>query len=169
MIMRFFLTIFCAVGLSSSAVWAVQAQTANTETHAEEQNETMRDTLVRMRIKREEDEHKKLLEKATKIKDLAQELTKDVHGQRLVRTSEKKLKEIEKNARNIRTESGGGSDEPLEQTPATLDEAVRQLQETSGRLNDKITKTSRHVVSVSVVNEATELIQLIKLLRGYLN
>src|SRR5436190_22628602 len=80
----------------------VQAQTAETtQTNAEEQNETFRDTLVRMRIKREEEEHKKLITKAEQIKEDALALAKDPVGNHLPREADKKLKEIEKNARNI--------------------------------------------------------------------
>lgn len=147
-----------------------RAQTAETSgTAAEEQNETFRDTLVRMRIKREEEEHKKLVTKAEQIKEHALALAKEPAGSQLPRDADKKLKEIEKNARNIRSESGGGEDVPLETPPHDLPDALKQLSEASERLNEKLGKTSRHVVSLTVVAEATEIIQLVKLLRGYLN
>lgn len=147
-----------------------QAQSAEVgQTIAEEQNETFRDTLVRMRIKREEEEHKKVVEKAEQLKDLSAALVKDAAGNRLPRLAEKKLKEIEKFARNIRSDAGGGEDEPLETPPHGLAETLKQLGETSERLNEQLSKTSRHVVSITVAAEATEIIQLVKLLRGYLN
>ena len=62
-----------------------------------------------------------------------------------------------------------GEDEPLETPPHGLSETLQQLGEASERLNEKLSKTSRHVVSLTVVTEATEIIQLVKLLRGYLN
>ncbi len=147
----------------------VQAQTAaTTQTTAEEQNDTFRDTLVRMRIKREEEEHKKLITKAEQIKENALALAKEPIGAHLSREADKKLKEIEKNARSIRSESGGGEDEKLETPPQNLADTLKQLSEASERLNEKLGKTSRHVVSLTVVTEATEIIQLVKLLRGYL-
>jgi hypothetical protein len=138
----------------------------------EEQNETMIDTLKRMQIKREENEHKKLLEKGTQIKEESQALAKEVSGRtgdHLPRTVEKKLKEIEKFARQIRSESGGSQDEPLDSPPASLAEALKQLQEASERLNTNLAKTSRRVVSLAVVDSATEVIQLVRILRGYFN
>ena len=148
----------------------VRAQTADVPptSIAEEQNETFRDTLVRMRIKREEEEHKKTVAKAEQIKTHAAELLKNVSPNSLPRVADKKLKEIEKNARNIRTDSGGGEDAPLEEPPVTLTDTLKQLDEASESLNKLIGKTSRHIISVSVSTQATEIIQLVKLLRAYL-
>lgn len=153
----------------SGVSFTVQAQTAETQTIAEEQNETFRDTLVRMRIKREEEEHRKIVTKAEQIQDLAQKLSKEPTLARLPRTADKHLKEIEKNARNVRSDAGGGEDVPLETPPHNLADALKQLNEASERLNKELSKTSRHVVSITVASQATEIIQLVKLLRGYLN
>jgi hypothetical protein len=154
----------CAFLFIAPAVWA---QTASEQTPHEEQNETMIDTLKRMQIKREENDHKKILEKGAQLKDEIDNLTKQTQGVRLPRESEKKLKEIEKFAKQIRSESGGSEDDPLESPPTTLDETLKRLSETSERLNNNLAKTSRRVVSIYVVNDATEIIQLVKLLRGY--
>ena len=168
-LINFFIGGLFFAGLFLGATLDVRAQAAEiTQTTAEEQNETFRDTLVRMRIKREEEEHKKLVAKAEQIKEHALALVKEPVGKQLARDADKKLKEIEKNARNIRSESGGGEDVPLETPPHNLPDALKQLSEASERLNEKLSKTSRHVVSLTVVAEATEIIQLVKLLRGYL-
>jgi hypothetical protein len=136
----------------------------------EEQNETMLDTLKRMQIKREEDEHKKILEKGEQIEAEANLLLKDLHGRtQLPRATEKRIKNIEKFARQIRSDSGGSEDEPLDAIPASLAETIKQLCEASERLNANLAKTSRRVISLAVVDDATEIIQLTKLLRKYLN
>jgi hypothetical protein len=136
----------------------------------EDQNETMIDTLKRMQIKREENEHKKILDKGAQIKLDVENLTKDASNGHLPRAGEKKLREIEKAARQIRSEFGGaGDDDPLDPKPNTLDEALKQLDDASERLNTNLSKTSRRVISVTVVEVANEITQLIKLLRGYLN
>jgi len=129
----------------------------------------MLDTLKRMQIKREEDEHKKILEKGEQIKLDAETLAKEAGAGRLSREDEKKLREIEKAARQIRSEFGGaGDDNPLDPKPATLDDALKQLGDASERLNKHLSKTSRRVISVSVVEVANEITQLVKVLRGYL-
>jgi hypothetical protein len=160
--------LFAVLVVAGSSL-TVQAQTAETQTVAEEQNETFRDTLVRMRIKREEEEHKKIVTKAEQIQDLAQKLSKEAMPARLARAADKHLKEIEKNARNIRSDAGGGEDVALETPPHNLADTLKQLNEATERLNKELSKTSRHVVSITVAAQATEIIQLVKLLRGYLN
>ncbi|MCI0659434.1 MAG: hypothetical protein L0220_00015 [Acidobacteria bacterium] len=137
-----------------------------------DQNETMIDTLKKMQIQREENEHKKLLEKGSQIKAGTAALLKESSlfgGQKLSRSSEKKLKDMEKFAKQIRSDSGGSEDEKLDPPPSSLTDALEQLSQASDRLNENLAKTSRRVVSIAVVNDATEIIQLVKLLRGYLN
>jgi hypothetical protein len=136
----------------------------------EEQNETMLDTLKRMQIKREEDEHKKILGKGEQIEEEANLLLRDLNGRtQLPRATEKRLKNIEKFARQIRSDAGGSEDEPLDSIPSNLAETLKQLCEVSERLNANLAKTSRRVISLAVVDDATEIIQLTKLLRKYLN
>jgi hypothetical protein len=138
----------------------------------DDQNETMIDTLKKMQIKREENEHKKLLEKGSQIKDEAAALLKESSffgNKKLSRSSEKKLKDIEKLAKQIRSDSGGSEDEALASPPLNLTDALKQLSQASDRLNENLAKTSRRVVSLDVVSDTTEIIQLVKIIRGYVN
>jgi hypothetical protein len=147
---------------------ALCAQSA--EPNPEEQNETMRDTLKRMQIKREEQEHKKILEKGHLIQEEAANLVRETAGNTLPRGAEKKLREIEKSARQIRSEFGGGGndDEPLESPPATLADALKRYSEVTGQLNKELEKTSRRVISLTVIELASEVILLTRHIRGYL-
>ena len=157
MTLRILFSILCLLFVASPA----GAQGAGNPP-AEEQNETMLDTLKRMQIKREEDEHKKILDKGAQIERDAESLAKEAVNGHLPRAGEKKLREIEKAARQIRSEFGGGGDgAPLDPMPANLDDA-------SERLNKHLSKTSRRVISVSVVEVANDVTQLVKILRGYL-
>lgn len=152
-------------------VSVTQAQTADPIPVPEtEQNEQFRDTLVRMQIQREESEHKKRLEKASQIRNLASDLLKDSEGGKLHRSADKKLRDIEKAARQIRSELGGSNDDtPLESPPDSLNKAVHQIDALSEQFNTSIEKTSRRIVSATVLSEATEIIQLVKIIRGFLN
>ena len=163
--------IVCSAAMFLLATSVARAQTAEpAPVPATEQNESFRDTLVRMQIQREENDHKKLVSKAEQLREAAGSLAKDAEGGRLPRSTDKKLKEIEKSARQIRSESGGANeDTPLESPPASLTEAVHQLDSLSERLNASMEKTSRRVVSATVVAEASEVIQLVKIIRSYLN
>ncbi|MGH9850852.1 MAG: hypothetical protein ACREBD_13525 [Blastocatellia bacterium] len=160
----FILCLLCV----APAAWAQSASSGAPP--EEEQNETMRDTLKRMQIKREESEHKKLLEKGEQIKLEAENLAKAAAGSHLPRPVEKKLREIEKSARQIRSDFGGaGDDNALESPPNNLDDALKQLSDASERLNKHLSKTSRRVVSITVIEVTNEITQLVKILRGYLN
>jgi hypothetical protein len=153
--------------LTAPAVWA-QTTAEGQAAPPEEQNETMRDTLKRMQIKREEEEHKKIIGKGSQLKEDVEALAKDSADGWLPRTAEKRLKEIEKSAKQIRSEAGGSQDEPLDSPPDNLADALKRLTETSERLNEQLAKTSRRVISIAVVEDATEVIQLVRLLRNYL-
>jgi hypothetical protein len=151
---------------ASTTAWAQSADPGPVP--ATEQTEAFRDTLVRMQIQREENEHKKLVEKAARILEAAEDLEKSSGGGRLSREQSKKLREIEKSARQIRSDSGGGNDEsPLETKPASLDDALKQLRDLSQKLNASMGKTSRRVVSTAVIGEASEIIELVKIIRTY--
>ena len=169
MTLRILFSILCLLFIASIA-GAQSAGAANPPAQgSEEQNETMLDTLKRMQIKREEEEHKKILDKGAQIERDAESLTKEAVNGRLPHTGEKKLREIEKAARHIRSEFGGGGDDtPLDPMPTTLDDALKRLDDASERLNKHLSKTSRRVISVSVVEVANEVTQLVKILRGYL-
>ncbi len=153
--------------LIAPAVWGQTAGSGQVNP-PEEQNETMLDTLRRMKIKREEEEHKKLLSKGFQIKQDVQAIAKEAVNGRLPQSADKRLKDIEKSAKQIRTEFGGSKDEELESPPKNLDEALKQLSETSTQLNDRLAKTSRQVISISVVESATDIVQLVKILRTFM-
>jgi hypothetical protein len=171
MFVRALLIITFALMLIPLASSEARAQSAGVPPDpVEDQSEAFRDTFKRMQIKREEEEHKKLLEKAAQIKEMAGTLAKENHGRRLSSSSEKKLKEIEKAARHIRSESGGSDDNrQLDSPPGTLAEALKRLGTASERLQASIEKTSRHIVSAAVISEATEIIHLVKLIRNIAN
>jgi len=74
---------------------------------------------------------------------------------------------MEKLARKIRGGTGGSDDDaPLENAPRQLDKALARLAEVSGQLNKSVQKTSRLVISASVINSSNELIELIKHIRS---
>lgn len=137
----------------------------------EEQNETMLDSLKKMRIKREEDEHKKLVGKGEMIKENALALVKNYapsFDKSKQRDFDKRLKDIDKAARSIRTDSGGYNDTTLDSAPGSTEDALKQLASASDRLNENLAKTNRRVVSVSVLKDTNEIIQLVKFLRTQL-
>lgn len=138
-----------------------------------DQNETLLDTLKRMQIKREEDEFRKLTEKAATIRDGAGVIASEIaatgaHG--VARRHEKRLREMEKFARQIRSESGG-SGEPETKVgngEEKIETLVELLVESSERLKQALARTSRRVVSIGVVEGAGDVIELTRRLRLHL-
>ncbi len=165
------LRVLCLMGCLFLIAPAVKGQTAGMGQipPPEEQNETMLDTLRKMKIKREEEEHKKTLSKGFQIKQNVEALLKEGVNGRLPHSSEKRLKEIEKSAKQIRSDFGGSKDEELESPPNNLDDALKRLNDAGMQLNERLAKTSRQVISVAVVESATDIVQLVKILRTFLN
>lgn len=150
---------------------ALCAQSSPPPPDPEEQNETMRDTLKRMQIKREEQEHKKLLDKGVQLQQEVERLAKDTVGEALPKSAEKRLREIEKYAKQIRSEFGGGGgddDKPFDPAPGGLAESLKLLGERGEKLNKELDKTSRRVISLSVIETATDIVQLTRHLRVYM-
>ncbi|MFN6203287.1 MAG: hypothetical protein ACK496_12505 [Acidobacteriota bacterium] len=139
-----------------------------------EQNETMRDTLKRMQIKREESDFQKLVEKSVSIREGARklaaelaEVTKGKEGAQptLSRQHEKMLRDMEKFARQIRADAGASDDGEPEEVGGGLEEVVARLVSTSERLSESMTKTSRRVISLAVISASSEVIDLIREIR----
>ena len=135
-------------------------------------SEGFNDTLRRMAIKRQEEEHKKLVKSSQQAAEIADRLSQDIQGEKrdtLGRGAEKKLKEIEKAAKQIRNNVGGSNDDKEFETPKTLDDAVTRLTDTSKRLSEQMGKTSRHITSATIIVSASDMLRLIKILRTYIN
>lgn len=166
-----FLRVLLLFGILALASAAVCAQTSGSG-QPEEQNETMLDTLKRMQIKREENDHRKLIERAAEIKDNIEAIIREsgeAGASGSSRIYDKRLRDIEKYARQIRSESGGGADEELEDKPDSLEKTLDRLRSAGEKLNESLAKTSRQVVSVAVISRSNEIIQLVRIVRGFLN
>jgi hypothetical protein len=171
---RLFRCAFClASGLLSLLLWASQPVWAQTEEEEKKPppSEGFNDTLVRMKIKREEEAHKKLIKSSQQAADIASRLNQHIQGKSrdmLDRGAEKKLKEIEKAAKQIRSNVGGSNDDDDFETPKTLEDAVNRLSDTSKLLSQQMEKTSRHMISATIIVSASDMLRLIKILRGYI-
>lgn len=134
-------------------------------------SEGFNDTLVRMKIKREEEVHKKLVKSSQQAAEIAGRLDQHIRGEKrdwLDRGAEKKLKEIEKAAKQIRSNIGGSNDDKDFEIPKTVEEGVTRLAETSKKLSEQMEKTSRHMISAPIIVSASDMLRLIKILREYI-
>lgn len=126
--------------------------------------------LERAAIKYDEREHKEALERAKEGARLGDELRADFERTKsLTPDALKKLERIEKTARHIRKRAGGSdSDDVLNDPPNNLETALPRLAEVAEELNKSVAKTSRHVVSTNVIDRSNELIELIRLVRTFI-
>lgn len=131
-------------------------------------SEGITDTLKRMQIKRENDEHEKLVKGAHQAADIAATLPGNCVDGRLEKAADKKLKEIEKAAKQILRSVGNEDSNELFEAPKDLDDGVKRLGENLKVLGDEMDKTSRHVTSVNILESSTTIIRLVRFLRGFL-
>ena len=122
---------------------------------------------ARMEIKIAEKERAENLERAREAAQLGSEIRQAFTTHKVLGSSEmKKLERLEKLARRIRSRSGGDDDdEPLKKVPTALESAVERLAETSEALCKGVEKTPRQVISASVIEQANELLEIIRFVR----
>lgn len=154
--------------LAALAPVSTLAQAERPDEKKEPPSEGFSDTLRRMQIKRAEEEHKKLVKSAQQAAEIASTLHENSDSTKLDQKAEKKLKEIEKAAKQIRNNIGGSNDDKDFIAPKTLDEAIKQLAETSQTLSQQMEKTSRQMISATIIITASDVMRLVKLLREYL-
>jgi hypothetical protein len=126
--------------------------------------------MGRAAIKSEENAHKDALSRAKEGEQLGSELQTTFQSQKsLSRDDLKKLERMEKLVRGIRKHAGGSDDDDpnIDNPPRDLGAAVARLAEISEGLRKRVEKTSRHVVSTAVIEQSNELIELIRLIRGF--
>lgn len=124
--------------------------------------------IRRAEIKHEEESHKEMIERADEAALIGEQLLNSFQKNKSLNKDDfKKLERMEKLARKIRGSTGGSDDEaPLDNPPQQMDKALTRLAEISVQLNKSVQKTSRLVISASVINSSNELIELIKHIRS---
>jgi hypothetical protein len=126
--------------------------------------------IKRAEIKREEESHSEMVERADEAERLGLDLRSAFDRQKgFGREDLKRLERMEKLARKIRGNAGGSDDEQqLKDPPARLEEAVARLADVSVKLNESVRKTTRLVVSGTVIERSNELIELVRQVRAFI-
>jgi hypothetical protein len=124
--------------------------------------------LRRAEIRHEEETHKEMVERADQAALLGDEILASYRkNNSLTRDDLKRLERLEKLARKIRGGAGGSDDdEELQDPPGRIEGAVARLAELSGDLKKSVLKTSRLVISASVIERSNEMIELIRHIRS---
>jgi hypothetical protein len=122
-------------------------------------------------IKMAEKEHEENLKRAREISKLSQDLRTNLKTRSVLdREDTKKLERLEKLTKKIRGEAGGEDDDvQIVNVPSDVSSAVTQIAENAELLSKDVQKTPRQVVSAAVIDRANVLLQLIKILRGFIH
>lgn len=122
-------------------------------------------------IKLAEKEHEDNLNRAKEISQLGQSLKNDLKDRSaLDREETKKIDRLEKLTKKIRGEAGGEDDDvQIAAPPGDLPSAISQIADNADQLSKDVQKTPRQVVSAAVIDRANVLLQLVKILRGFIH
>jgi hypothetical protein len=123
--------------------------------------------LHRAEIRREEETHQEMVERADEAAQLGDELLASYKkNNSLTREDQKRLERLEKLAHKIRGGAGGSDDEEeLSDPPEQVGGAVTRLAKVAGDLKESVSKTSRLVISGNVIRRSNEMIELIRRIR----
>jgi hypothetical protein len=121
-------------------------------------------------IKLAEKEHEDNLKRAREISQISQDLRAVVTNSSAAKQPDvKKVDRLEKLTKKIRGEAGGEDDDvQIIDTPGDISSAVCQIADTADLLSKEVQKTPRQVVSAAVIDRANVLLQLVKILRGFI-
>ena len=135
---------------------------------------SIRETLEKLRIEKEKKEFDEMIGRGEEAVRISEELEKafDTHG-RLESEHLTKVAAVEKLAKKIRSELGGGDGEEEDEKPgnAAVDappergEIVKTLRSATSRLLDELKKTSRFTVSAAAIQSSNSVIKLARFLR----
>jgi hypothetical protein len=135
----------------------------------DDQTSPSEEMVKSVEIRRSEETYKENLERARETVQLSAEVRDTFKQQNSLSAAElKKLARIEKLARSIRNDAGGGEDDTtLTDPPKSLDAALQRLAEMCEEFRKKVEKTPRHVVSAAVITSANQLIELTRLIKTF--
>ena len=120
-------------------------------------------------IKLAEKEHDDNLKRAREIADIGKALQETLKDKSVIdRDSLKKVERLEKLTKKIRSEAGGDDEDvTIENKPSDLCGTVTKIAEASESLSKNVQDTPRQVVSASVIGQANVLLELLKMVRGF--
>lgn len=158
-----------AVVTNAQSGAAIHPPAAQGDREMQGPNSAAEEMRYRAMVRHEENSHKEMVERAEEVEQIGASLRAAfTQNQALGRDELKKLERMEKLARKIRGNAGGSDDEEkLKDPPAKLDAAVTRLAEVSEKLHKSVQKTTRLVVSASVIESANELLELIQHIRTF--
>jgi membrane-associated HD superfamily phosphohydrolase len=142
-------------------------QADNSRGKEEEKSQGLQETMAKWKIKAEKKDYEELLKRGDEAEKLVTELTKTYQEkQTLTREDAQKLDKLEKLVKKIRTEVGAEDDnEPNDDKPKDLVDAIKMLSENTEKLVKELKKTTRHSISVVLIETSNTMLKLVKFIR----
>lgn len=160
---------FAAIEVAAQQSSAADASSRGTAADKDDSpSRGMLETQYRWRIRAEEREHTEMVERSADVLRLGETLKSAFEtNQSFAQADAAKLQQLEKQIKKIRRALGGDDDEAAsENRPASVADALDRLIEVSQNLNKELKENSRHEISASSIENANELLELIKFIRG---
>lgn len=128
-----------------------------------------REIIERAAIARSVAEHRDNLRRAEENAQIGAELRDRFTSSRVFGREEiRKLERMESLSRRVRNAAGGSNAAvSLEREPREIADALTQLAERAGRLNQTVERTPRRVISTTIIEQANELLALIDRVRSF--
>jgi hypothetical protein len=146
----------------------VIAQTSDdSDSNKEEKSFSVEESLFRASVERAEARQRKLNAAAEELNSLAQDLLKSLQGRkRFDEEAQKKLSKIEKLAKKVRSDQGGGGDDDeIAETPKDVYAALERLQQAAEAIQTETSKLTRHGISATLIEKTNEAIALTKFIK----
>lgn len=126
-----------------------------------------REMRARHALKAEKKLYDENLARARETSEIASQLLDSYQAKKAFNSEEKKkLERMEKLTRRIRNEAGGSETDLEVEVSPVMEIAVKRVAEMAEDLRKEVEKTPRHVISMTVIDQANKLIGLIQNVRN---
>jgi hypothetical protein len=120
------------------------------------------ETISRSRIAIAEKEHKEMISASSEMNHLARSLLRISQTQcQFTNDDKKKIEKIEKLAKKVRSEQGGGGNK-LEDKPENVYIALERLHKATQIIEEESRKVNRHSISLVLIEQVNEVLGLTK-------
>jgi hypothetical protein len=166
-VLQLVLGLILAVFFVISGNAQITNQADNSRGKEEEKSQGLQETMAKWKLKAEKKDYEELLKRGDEAEKLVTELTKTYQEkQTLTREDAQKLDKLEKLVKKIRTEVGAEDDnEPNDDKPKDLIDAIKMLSENTENLVKELKKTTRHSISVVLIETSNTMLKLVKFIR----
>ena len=152
----------------SASAQIVDTSVPGTRPRTEDLPQNIQESLAERRIEQEKKDHEELLKRGEEALKLSADLEKSfAANNKLSSDDRKKLDRLEKLVKKIRSDLGGDDADPdaEEQTPSTVQGAVKFIQENTVKLVDELKKTTRYTISAIAIQSSNLLLKAVRIIR----